>query len=70
MVTIINIDSELDYEKLKVLLQKGVSSGNLNFMIGSGCSFPAIATLGNIEEEVQDIPSFVKRHTYSRSFKI
>jgi hypothetical protein len=54
MATIINIDSEFDYGKLKVVLQKGVQSANLNFMIGSGCSYPAIATLGNIEEEVQD----------------
>lgn len=54
MATTINIDSELDYGKLKVVLQKGVQSANLNFMVGSGCSLPAIATLGNIEEEVQE----------------
>jgi hypothetical protein len=28
-------------------------SGNLNFILGSGASYPAIAIAGNIEKEIQ-----------------
>jgi len=42
MATIINIDSELGNEKFKILLQKGVQSASLNFIVGSGCSLPAL----------------------------
>jgi hypothetical protein len=47
----INIDVEKS--NLLVILQKAVQSANLNFLIGSGCSFPAVPPLGNIEQEVQ-----------------
>lgn len=38
-------------EALEVLL-KYVCSGNINFIMGSGASFPAIKTLGNLEKEI------------------
>jgi len=47
----INIEGEKS--DLMVILQKAVQSANLNFLIGSGCSFPAVPPLGNIEQEVQ-----------------
>ena len=34
-------------------LKKAIQSANLNFLIGSGCSEPAIPTLGNIEKKIQ-----------------
>jgi len=51
MAKIINFDE--DREKLIETLQKAVQSANLNFLIGSGCSLPAIKTLGSIEEKIQ-----------------
>ncbi len=50
MASIINIDTEKD--QFIVNLQKGAQSANLNFLIGSGCSLPAIQTLGTIEKEI------------------
>jgi len=35
------------------ILRKEIQSANLNFLIGSGCSMPAIQVLGNIEKNVQ-----------------
>ena len=37
------------------ILRKTLQSGNVNFFIGSGCSFPSITVLGNIETELQDL---------------
>lgn len=51
MANIINIDK--DKKELMVVLQKAVQSANLNFLIGSGCSFPAIEILGDIETKIQ-----------------
>lgn len=51
MAKIINIDKEKD-ELIKIL-QKTVQSCNLNFLIGAGCSIPAMKTLGPIEQEVE-----------------
>jgi len=34
-------------------LKKSIQSANLNFLIGSGCTVPAIPALGNIEKEIQ-----------------
>lgn len=34
------------------ILMKYVSSGNISFIIGAGASFPAIKTLGNLENEL------------------
>ncbi|CDH20686.1 conserved hypothetical protein [Xenorhabdus bovienii str. kraussei Quebec] len=40
-------DKDLDY------LERLFQSANINFLIGSGASLPAISVLGNIEEELQ-----------------
>jgi len=53
MANIVNI--EADKEKFITNLQKGIQSANLNFIIGSGCSFPAIKTLGTIEKDIQSL---------------
>lgn len=47
----ISIDNER--KELIISLQKAVQSARLNFLIGSGCSCPALPVLGNIEKEVQ-----------------
>jgi len=36
-------------------LQRAVQSAHLNFLFGSGCSMPAISTLGNIENKIQSL---------------
>ena len=54
MARALNISNEHDKDTLSTILQKATQSANLNFIIGSGCSYPAIDTLGNIEKEVQD----------------
>ena len=41
-------------EDLELLL-KYVCSGNINFIMGSGASFPAIKTLGNLEKEITSL---------------
>ncbi|MDP8226563.1 MAG: SIR2 family protein [Candidatus Celaenobacter polaris] len=51
MANYINIDES--NEAFSKNLQKAIQSANLNFLIGSGCSFPAISSLGNIENDVQ-----------------
>ena len=51
MAKTINID---EVEIIKNL-QKAIQSANLNFLIGSGCSNPAITTLGNIEKAIQKL---------------
>ncbi len=49
------IKIETDKEKFISNLQKGVQSANLNFLIGSGCTKPAIDTLGTIEKDIQSL---------------
>ncbi|TAU85685.1 SIR2 family protein [Rhizobium leguminosarum] len=39
-------------ESTAKFLQSYVQSGSINFLIGSGASFPAIPTAGNIEQEI------------------
>ena len=51
MANCINIDESR--KELIATVQKAVQSANLNFLIGSGCSSPAIKTLGNIEKDIQ-----------------
>lgn len=51
MAKSINIDK--DKNELIKILQKTVQSCNLNFLIGSGCSIPAMKALGSIEQEVE-----------------
>lgn len=41
-----------DLENASELLAPYIQSGSLNFLIGSGASFPAIGTAGNIEAEI------------------
>ncbi len=53
MAKVLNIDLDGNRKELNVSLQKAVQSANLNFLIGSGCSFPVIQTLGNIEQDIQ-----------------
>lgn len=54
MARTLNISQDSDKKELAIVLQKATQSANLNFIIGSGCSSPAIKTLGNIEKQVQD----------------
>jgi hypothetical protein len=52
MVNCINIDdSKAEFYNN---LQKTIQSTNLNFLIGSGCSLPAIKALGDIETKIQE----------------
>lgn len=46
------VDIAADAESTAKFLQSYVQSGNINFLIGSGASFPAIPTAGNIETEI------------------
>ena len=48
-----DIDSKL--EPFIDALRKAIQSARLNFLIGAGCSVPAIAPLGNVENQVQDL---------------
>lgn len=41
-----------DSDEVALVLGPYVQSGNLNFLLGSGASFPAITTAGNIEAEI------------------
>lgn len=41
-------------DKLNTILRRLFQSGNLNFILGSGASMPAINIGGNIEKEIQD----------------
>jgi hypothetical protein len=50
MPDIVNLNSEND--PAAQLLEPYLQSGNLNFLIGSGASAPAIKTAGNIEAEI------------------
>lgn len=50
-----DITQEKENNKLKNILFKTFQSCNLNFLLGAGTSYPAIATLGNIENEVQEL---------------
>lgn len=43
-----------DNQNVSKLLEPYIQSGALNFLFGSGASFPAIATAGNIEAEIDD----------------
>lgn len=48
------IDIVKDKQELLVNIQKAVGSASLNFLIGSGCSSPALKVLGNIEKDIHD----------------
>ncbi|MER8747415.1 SIR2 family protein [Mesorhizobium sp. M1004] len=49
------IEVAADNEKASKIFESYIQSGNLNFLIGSGASFPAIATAGNIETEIDTL---------------
>lgn len=55
MSNLLNIDLEDDQKKIIDTLRKTIQSANLNIILGSGCSAPAIKTLGNIEDTVQKL---------------
>jgi hypothetical protein len=44
--------ADADNQNVSELLEPYVQSGALNFLFGSGASFPAIATAGNIEAQI------------------
>jgi len=48
------VDIDKNRKELIGTLQKAVQSANLNFIIGSGCSSPAIQALGDIEKKIQE----------------
>ena len=48
-----DIDSKLD--AFVDTLRKAIQSARLNFLLGAGCSYPAIAPLGNVEAQVQEL---------------
>lgn len=50
-----NISNEDENKTLKNLLFKSFQSCNINFLFGAGTSYPAISTLGNIENDVQEL---------------
>lgn len=52
---IYNIANNNESDTLKTILFKSFQSCNINFLLGAGTSFPAISTLGNIENEVQEL---------------
>ncbi len=42
-------------EELQKLLSKGMQSGNISFLLGSGASYPAIPIAGGIEKELNEL---------------
>lgn len=50
-----NIKNEEEDKNLRHLLFKSFQSCNMNFLLGAGTSYPAIKTLGNIENTVQKL---------------
>lgn len=49
------LSKDTDKKTLKDLLFKSFQSCNINFLLGAGASYPAIATLGNIENDVVEM---------------
>mgnify|MGYP003626694866 CR=1 FL=1 len=49
------ITFEPESEEAVLLLEAYIQSGNLNFLIGSGASLPAISLAGNIESQLNDL---------------
>jgi uncharacterized protein YjgD (DUF1641 family) len=54
MAKLIDISKDKENKEFITTLQKAVQSSNINFLFGSGCSYPAIKTLGNIENEIEN----------------
>ncbi len=53
MADILNVSA--DDENASKFLESYIQSGSINFLIGSGASFPAIATAGDIEAEIDEL---------------
>ena len=53
MADIIEISENIN--KFAEIMRKSIQSANINFLIGSGCSYPAIGILGDIENEIQEM---------------
>jgi len=49
------IELAADDDDVALLLGPYIQSGNLNFLLGSGASFPAIPTAGNIEDKINKL---------------
>ena len=64
MIKKIDIDIVEEKDKLLEILQKTTQSANLNFLIGAGCSTPALKALGNTEQKIQDYITNGKRKTF------
>jgi len=52
MAELIDISCKKNNDKLIKRLGRIVQSANINFLIGSGCSYPAINVLGDIERKI------------------
>jgi len=52
MLSIIDISNSTYKNNFIISLQKAIQSANINFLFGSGCSAPAIGTMGEIEKEI------------------
>ena len=55
MANIKNVEKEEDLKNFIEELRKVVQSTNINFLLGSGCSLPAIQVLGEIENKIQGL---------------
>lgn len=64
-------DKSLGENKKKLIyrLKQQLSSANINLLIGSGCSSPAIRVLGNIEEQIKEEKDPKKRKELIKNFK-
>ena len=54
MAELINISCKKNKEKLTKRLSRIVQSANINFLIGSGCSYPAINVSGDTEKRIME----------------
>lgn len=52
---IVDLSKEDEKQNLVNTLSKAMQSCNLNFLLGSGASMPAIKTLGDIESQIEDL---------------
>ena len=51
----IDISNEASRKELNYVLRKSFQSASINFLIGSGCSVPAINPLGSIEKDIEKL---------------
>ena len=54
MAKVLKIKTEDEKKYFLQKFRKEIQSANLNFLIGSGCSLPAIQLMGEIENDVQE----------------